>query len=182
MYPGRHLPRALAGSNSPAGEEELFDLLKDRRSIRKYRKTKPDPRQIDRIIDAAVYAPSAHNAQPWRFYDADSPAEYMKLGTEIRLSVVAFRWYAEPISGPAGYCRRLVAMKYPGVRVTIDHFSVTPAGSDESPIPDAELAYRQYRHAVEKGELPELGVRYESYHGPGPDRAPVTALFFPTSR
>ncbi len=121
-------------------------------------------------------------ARPWRFYDADSPAEYVKLGTELRLSVVAFRWYAEPISDPAGYCRRLVAMKYPSVRVTIDRLSVTPAGSDESPIPDAELAYREYRHAVETGELPELGTRHEVYHGPGPDGQPVTALFLPTDR
>ena len=67
MYPGRHLPPA-SGPDSPVDEPNLFDLLKDRRSIRKYRKTKPDPRQIDRIIDAASYAPSAHNAQPWRFY------------------------------------------------------------------------------------------------------------------
>jgi len=121
-------------------------------------------------------------AKPWRFYDADSPAEYKKLGTDLRLSMVAFRWYAEPILDPAGYCRRLVAMKYPGVQVTIDRFSVTPAGDDEAPIPDAELAYRQYRHAVEKGELPELGTRYESYQGPGPDHVPVTALFFTSKR
>jgi hypothetical protein len=121
-------------------------------------------------------------AKPWHFYDADSPAEYLKLGTELRLSVVAFRWYAEPISDPAGYCRRLVAMKYPGVRVTIDRFSVTPAGNDEAPIPGAERAYRQYRNAVERGELPELGMRYESYQGPGPDRVPVTVLFFTSER
>ena len=46
---------------------DFLDVLKQRRSIRKYRK---DPVPLDvakRIVETAIYAPSAHNAQPWRF-------------------------------------------------------------------------------------------------------------------
>jgi coenzyme F420-0:L-glutamate ligase/coenzyme F420-1:gamma-L-glutamate ligase len=44
-----------------------MDLIKRRRSIRKF-----SPRQIDvavvrEVLEAAQWAPSAHNAQPWRF-------------------------------------------------------------------------------------------------------------------
>ena len=46
---------------------DLFDVIKQRRSIRKYL-----PRQVSRelvldVLEAAGWAPSAHNSQPWRF-------------------------------------------------------------------------------------------------------------------
>ena len=45
----------------------IFDLIKGRRSIRKY-SSKEVPRDIlFNILEAARWAPSAHNAQPWRF-------------------------------------------------------------------------------------------------------------------
>ena len=45
----------------------LTDLLKQRRSIRKYQ-PQPVPAEIIReLLETAAYAPSAHNAQPWRF-------------------------------------------------------------------------------------------------------------------
>ena len=45
----------------------LPDALKSRRSIRKYQ-PKPVPKElIKEILTAASWAPSAHNAQPWRF-------------------------------------------------------------------------------------------------------------------
>ena len=45
----------------------LLSLIKARRSIRKL-KEKPVPlRLVLEALDAATWAPSAHNAQPWRF-------------------------------------------------------------------------------------------------------------------
>ncbi|MEM2897025.1 MAG: nitroreductase family protein [Candidatus Bathyarchaeia archaeon] len=46
---------------------DVFEAIKKRRSIRNY---KPDPipdEFIEKVIDAARWAPSAHNAQPWEF-------------------------------------------------------------------------------------------------------------------
>lgn len=45
----------------------LAEELKKRRSIRKYTSKPVSIELIHRIIEAATYAPSAHNAQPWRF-------------------------------------------------------------------------------------------------------------------
>jgi coenzyme F420-0:L-glutamate ligase / coenzyme F420-1:gamma-L-glutamate ligase len=53
---------------------DLFDTIKDRRSIRKY---KPQPIPIDLILEIlsqAAWAPSAHNAQPWRFIVLSEPS------------------------------------------------------------------------------------------------------------
>jgi F420 biosynthesis protein FbiB-like protein len=47
--------------------QDLFRIIKYRRSIRKYQ-NKPVPRGlIEEVLVAAGWAPSAHNAQPWRF-------------------------------------------------------------------------------------------------------------------
>jgi nitroreductase len=46
---------------------EFYDVIKKRKSIRKY---KPDPVPkdvLDRILEAGRIAPSAKNIQPWRF-------------------------------------------------------------------------------------------------------------------
>ena len=46
---------------------DTLDAMKERRSIRKYQE-KPVPHElIQEILQAAGWAPSAHNAQPWRF-------------------------------------------------------------------------------------------------------------------
>jgi F420 biosynthesis protein FbiB-like protein len=45
----------------------LLHLIKERRSIRRF-KDRPVPRLLlDRVLEAACWAPSAHNRQPWRF-------------------------------------------------------------------------------------------------------------------
>ena len=51
----------------------MRDLLRERRSIRKYLERTVDLETMKRVFDAARYAPSAHNAQPWRFVIIDEP-------------------------------------------------------------------------------------------------------------
>jgi coenzyme F420-0:L-glutamate ligase / coenzyme F420-1:gamma-L-glutamate ligase len=48
-------------------EDSLLDMLMNRRSLRRYQ---PDPiphSVIKKLLTAAIWAPSAHNRQPWRF-------------------------------------------------------------------------------------------------------------------
>jgi len=48
--------------------EKTHELIKTRRSIRRF-KTDPIPEDVlDRIIEAALWAPSAMNRQNWKFY------------------------------------------------------------------------------------------------------------------
>ncbi len=46
---------------------EYFDLVKTRRSIRRYKSQPVSKEDILKIIDAANWAPSAMNLQPWEF-------------------------------------------------------------------------------------------------------------------
>jgi len=45
----------------------IYNILKNRRSIRGYLRKDIPEIVLERVLDAARWAPSAHNAQPWRF-------------------------------------------------------------------------------------------------------------------
>jgi len=46
---------------------DLFQAIRDRRSIRKYKDTPVEREKIERVLDAARLAPSWKNLQCWRF-------------------------------------------------------------------------------------------------------------------
>lgn len=46
---------------------ELFEAIKNRRSVRKYKVTPVDDKTLGRVLDAARWAPSWTNSQCWRF-------------------------------------------------------------------------------------------------------------------
>jgi nitroreductase len=63
---------------------EIFEAIKNRRCIRAFKKKELPPGTIEKLIDAARWAPSAGNVQPWEFVVAVS--EDMKRA----LSLAAF--------------------------------------------------------------------------------------------
>lgn len=57
----------MVSSVEPLEIDAFLELARTRRSIRRYL-DKPVPHDlIEKILDAARWAPSAHNRQPWRF-------------------------------------------------------------------------------------------------------------------
>lgn len=46
---------------------EIMDLIRSRRSIRKFTGDEVDERSVEIILDAGRWAPSGKNNQPWRF-------------------------------------------------------------------------------------------------------------------
>ncbi len=60
-----------------------LDFLKRRRSIRKYLPKEVPLELIDLILEAARWAPSAHNAQPWRFFIVSKQEMKEKLAREM---------------------------------------------------------------------------------------------------
>ena len=62
---------------------DILEVIKSRRSIRKY---KPDPvseEEIGNILEAARWAPSAGNSQPWKFMVLRSKEVRKKLADAI---------------------------------------------------------------------------------------------------
>jgi coenzyme F420-0:L-glutamate ligase/coenzyme F420-1:gamma-L-glutamate ligase len=52
--------------------QDFYDFVLTRRSVRSYHEKSVSREQIAKILKAGMWAPSAHNAQPWRFYVLES--------------------------------------------------------------------------------------------------------------
>ena len=46
---------------------DILQLIKGRRSIRKYKSERVEIEKIEKLVEAASWAPSAGNSQPWKF-------------------------------------------------------------------------------------------------------------------
>lgn len=64
---------------------ELYEVIARRRSIRKFQKDRPVPRElVDKLLEAAIKSPSACNRQPWHFLVLEGKAkdELVKVFTD----------------------------------------------------------------------------------------------------
>lgn len=67
--------------------DDLHALLGARRSVRRFR-PEPVPRTlVNRLLEAAILAPSASNQQPWRFFVVESPSRRAELAAAVRAVV-----------------------------------------------------------------------------------------------
>ena len=66
-----------------ARPQTLSNWVRGRRSIRRYRPEPLPAGTIERLLDAARFAPSAHNRQPWRFAVLRSETERARLATAM---------------------------------------------------------------------------------------------------
>ena len=64
-----------------------IEFFKERRSIREYSRKKVSNKVLQRILEAGRWAPSAHNAQPWRFIILKDPNIKLVLAKRM-----AFEW------------------------------------------------------------------------------------------
>lgn len=71
----------------------LETLLMNRRSVRRYLPTRVPEAVIETILKAAIWAPSAHNRQPWRFAVIQSQQTKTSLadamGAQLRLDLAS---------------------------------------------------------------------------------------------
>ena len=59
---------------------EFLEIIKGRRSIRKYLPREIEKEKITTILEAAQWAPSASNKQPWHFIVVQDPSNRARLG------------------------------------------------------------------------------------------------------
>lgn len=57
----------------------MIELLRNRRSIRKFTSAKIAPETIETLIEAALRAPSSRGINPWKYILVDDPAILVKL-------------------------------------------------------------------------------------------------------
>ena len=63
---------------------ELFDAIRTRRSVRSFRPDPVAPDLLEALVEAARWAPSGLNNQPWRFHIVQSPEVLEHLARRTR--------------------------------------------------------------------------------------------------
>ena len=63
--------------------DTLLEIIRSRRSTRRYRSDSVPRETIDRLLQAATWAPSAHNRQPWRFAVITTPEVKQRLASAM---------------------------------------------------------------------------------------------------
>ena len=74
---------------------DLFDAIRDRRSIRRFKQTPVPDEDIRKILDAGRWAPSANNAQPWSFIVIKDRAVLKSMAGAVREMIDRMIPYAE---------------------------------------------------------------------------------------
>jgi nitroreductase len=67
----------------------LLNIMKDRRTVRKFKPTPVPKEHILKILDAAHYAPTSGNQQPWKFLVVQDRQKLDQLCEEAR------KWYVD---------------------------------------------------------------------------------------
>ena len=76
--------------------EDLHDLMRTRRSVRRFRRDVPERAVIESILASAVTAPSASNKQPWRFFIVQNRDTIARLAEAVRTAVNRIALAIEP--------------------------------------------------------------------------------------
>ena len=63
--------------------DHLLQFIRERRSLRQYEARSVPRVCIEQLLEAASWAPSAHNRQPWRFVVIEAPATKELLAREM---------------------------------------------------------------------------------------------------
>lgn len=71
---------------------EFFDVVKGRYSCRKFSDKPVEDEKLDKILDAAISAPTAKNAQPFKIWVIHSPEALAKIK-----SATPFTWINAPV-------------------------------------------------------------------------------------
>jgi nitroreductase len=74
---------------------DLFDAIKGRTSIRRFKQTPVPDEDIRKIVDAGRLAPSANNTQPWSFLVIKDKAVLSKMAESVRQQIDRMITHAE---------------------------------------------------------------------------------------
>ena len=124
----------------------LQTLLQTRRSIRRYTAEPVPPELLERLLTAAVWAPSAHNRQPWRFASVTRPEAKRRLalamGQQLRADRLADGDPLELVEADASKSQA----RLEGAPVVV---AVCLTLADMDRYPDARRAQAEYLMAVQ---------------------------------
>lgn len=75
---------------------EVEDIFLSRRSVRKFKKIKPDRKVIQDLIEIGISAPSASNHQPWKFFIIEDQGLLQKMVVKVQQKLELFSKKIDP--------------------------------------------------------------------------------------
>ncbi|MEI6176421.1 MAG: nitroreductase family protein [Verrucomicrobiota bacterium] len=66
---------------------QLLELLKTRRSVRRFEDRPVSRQDLDCLLDAAHWAPSNHNRQPWKFFIIEDRGRIREIAEQVRVGM-----------------------------------------------------------------------------------------------
>ena len=74
---------------------EALEAIRTRRSIRKYKPESIPKDQVNKILEAGRWAPSANNSQPWKFIVVDEPGLLQKLAEAAQSKLLGMNGFVK---------------------------------------------------------------------------------------
>jgi nitroreductase len=122
--------------------DPVMQVIRERRSVRLYTTEPVDDATLDQLLEAAIWAPSAVNAQPWAFgiiRDRSLLVRYAELAKAVYLTDPPVAELAATPAPVLGHLREVLSQPgydvFHGASVLITIYSTTPEG-----VPDCYLA------------------------------------------
>jgi nitroreductase len=69
--------------------EQLLELLKTRRSVRRFEDRPVSRHDLNCLLEAARWAPSNHNRQPWKFFIIEDRGRISEIAEQVRAGMEA---------------------------------------------------------------------------------------------
>ncbi len=117
----------------------FHDFLRSRRSVRRFLEREVPREVVERILETASWAPSAHNRQPWRFAVLTTPEARTRLaaemGEEFRRDLVQDGLDAEEVEARVQRSSRRLIEAPVAIVLCLD-----PADLDHYPDPERQAA------------------------------------------
>ena len=85
-----------------ADGKDFLELIISRQSDRKYSDRPIEKEKLDRIVEAGRMAPSACNAQPWKFIVVNEPELVLKVADAASAKLIGMNSFVS--SGSCNYC------------------------------------------------------------------------------
>jgi len=82
----------------------FLDLVQKRQSVRKYIEKTVEKEKIETCLQAAMLAPSACNAQPWKYIVEDKPEIKDKVAKACYSALMSFNKFVEQAANTCCYC------------------------------------------------------------------------------
>lgn len=89
------MPKTIVSLQCINMNKALLELIRTRQSVRRYIDKPVEKEKLDRCLEAATLAPSACNAQPWKFIVVDEPELVKKVAKETWGTLINFNKFVE---------------------------------------------------------------------------------------